>query len=59
MAELYDKPMNPIVAIVRHPDIASKKGFQQSTARITPPTAQNTTISENLIQVAYFIRIDK
>lgn len=44
--------MNPTVAIVRLPDVASKKGFQQSTSRITPPTAQYTTISENQFQVA-------
>jgi hypothetical protein len=51
--------MNPTVAIVRLPDIASKKGFKQSTARITPPTAQYTTISGNQVQVVYFIGIDK
>jgi hypothetical protein len=51
--------MNPTGAIVRLPGIATKKGFQQSTARITPPTAQYTTISKNQVQMAYFIGIDK
>jgi hypothetical protein len=39
--------------------MATKKDFQQSTARITPPTAQYTTISENQVQLAYFIATDK
>jgi hypothetical protein len=51
--------VTPTLAIVRLPDIASKKGFQQSTDRITPPTAQYTTITENQVQVACFIAIDK
>jgi hypothetical protein len=50
--------MNPTVANVRLPDIASKKFSQQFRARITPPTAQYPTISENQVQVAYFIGID-
>ena len=57
--QIYDTPMNPSVAIVRLTDVPSKKGFQQSTARISPPTAQYTTISENHVQVAYFIGTDK
>jgi len=40
----HDTPMNPTVATVRLLDVPSKKGFQHSTARICPPTAQYTTI---------------
>jgi len=51
--------MNTTVAIVRLPDMESKKVFQQSTAPITPTTAQYTTISGYQVQVVYFIGIDK